>query len=101
MEHATDENFNKLTSEGLVLVDFYATWCGPCQMLKRELEELDGDDRFKLVKVDVDEAEQTSNKFNIDAVPNVFLLKDGKVVDSFMGYRTAEDMLSWLKPHLK
>lgn len=101
MEHATDENFNKLTGEGLVLVDFYATWCGPCQMLKRELEELDGDNRFKIVKVDVDEAEQTSNRFNIDAVPNVFLLNDGKVVDSFMGYRTAEDMLGWLQPHLK
>lgn len=101
MEHATDENFNKLTEKGLVLVDFYATWCGPCQMLKRELEEMDGNSRFKIVKVDVDEAEQTANRFNIDAVPNVFLLNNGKVVNSFMGYRTAEDMLGWLQPHLK
>lgn len=101
MEHATDENFNELTNKGLVLVDFYATWCGPCQMLKRELEELDGDKRFKIVKVDVDEAEQTANRFNIDAVPNVFLLNNGKVVNSFMGYRTAEDIQGWLLPHLK
>lgn len=99
MEKATDNNFKELTNSGLVLVDFYATWCGPCQMLKEELEELEKDNRFKIVKVDVDESEQTANAFNVDAVPSVFLLKDGKIIDGFMGYMPANLIIKKFEKH--
>ena len=94
------EKFNEIIKgDQLTLVDFYATWCGPCQMLKEELEELEKDNRFKIVKVDVDESEQTANDFNVDAVPSVFLLKDGKIIDSFMGYMPAKLILKKFERH--
>ena len=79
--YATDETFDDLVSEGVVLVDFTATWCGPCKMLAKVLEELEDELPFvNIVKVDVDQCPGLTQRFRIDAVPHVYYYKDGQEV---------------------
>ncbi len=74
------ETFNQLISgQGLVLVDFYATWCGPCQRMHPILDQLKQQmgDRIRIIKVDVDEQEALAGKYRIQSVPTLILYKDG------------------------
>ena len=84
MVYFNGEDYNKMVSEGLVLVDFYADWCGPCKMLGSVLEELENE--IKIVKVDIDKYQDIANKFRIMSIPHVKFYKDGKEVDSFTGF---------------
>lgn len=83
----TDANFTEETNEGLVLIDFWAPWCGPCRMQTPILEGLSNDfeDRVKIVKVNVDENPQTSQAFGIMSIPTLILKKDDKVVETMVG----------------
>ena len=85
----TDENFQTevLQSETPVLVDFSATWCGPCRQLSPIIDELakEYDGKVKVGKVDVDQAQETAGKFEIRSVPTVLFFKGGKKVDSLVG----------------
>ena len=81
------DKFNEFIKEGIVLIDFFATWCGPCKMLSPVIEQVEREHpKLKVVKVDVDEAPQIAVKYGIQAIPTLFLVKEGKVVDSRMGY---------------
>ena len=81
------DKFNEFIKEGTVLIDFFATWCGPCKMLSPVIEQVEREHpELKVVKVDVDEAPQIAVKYGIQAIPTLFLVKEGKVVDSRMGY---------------
>ena len=81
------DKFNEFIKEGTVLIDFFATWCGPCKMLSPVIEQVEREHPdLKVVKVDVDEAPQIAVKYGIQAIPTLFLVKEGKVVDSRMGY---------------
>lgn len=83
-----EQNFKELVSKGITLVDFYATWCGPCRMLAPELEKLaEVDQSINVIKVDVDECPEVAGDFGIRAVPTLILFKDGAVVTSSSGYR--------------
>lgn len=88
MEHATHSNFEELTKEGLVLVDFYADWCGPCKMLGPVLEEISAaDPETKIVKVNVDQEPLLAQSFGVQSIPTLILFKDGKQIAKDMGYR--------------
>lgn len=88
-------------ASGLVLLDFYATWCGPCKMLAPVLDEIGTEVAdVKICKTDVDEAMELAGKFNVQSIPTVVLFKDGAVVDSFVGYRAKEQILPMIEKHL-
>ena len=90
----TDENFSTETAKGNVLVDFYADWCGPCQMVAPILEQLDEEvDNVKIVKVDVDVSAQTTMQFGIRSIPTLVFLKDGKELDSISGAPSKQMLL--------
>ena len=98
IEHLNDENFSKKTkTDNLVLIDFFATWCGPCQIMGPILEntqpELDGVDVYK---VDVDECEQTAKNFGIMSIPTLVLLKNGEEVARHTGLLNHDDLLDFV-----
>ena len=91
MEILTTENFAEKTKEGVVLVDFFADWCGPCKMLAPVLEKLaaEYEGKAKIVKVNVDNDTALARQFGVVSIPNMFVFKDGQVVDSLLGYNSA------------
>lgn len=98
---ATDSTFADETSKGLVLADFWATWCGPCKMIAPVLEEIDGElsDTVKIVKLDVDENQETAGKFGVMSIPTLLLFKDGEVVDQVVGYQPKEALVELINKH--
>ena len=102
MEIITEKNFEEKTKSGLVLIDFYATWCGPCRMMSPILEEvgenLDG--KVSIYKVDVDDDEKLARKFGILSIPTLIIFKDGKQVDKKVGYIQADDLQAMIEKHI-
>lgn len=80
------------SSDAPVLVDFYATWCGPCQMMAGILEELKGQmgDRLKVVKIDSDKYPELATEYQVNALPTLILFKQGKQVDKIEGVLSTE-----------
>lgn len=88
--NATDQTFYDDTKNGLVLVDFWATWCGPCKMLAPVLEQLATEIDVPIVKLEVEENPATASEYGIMSVPSLFLMKDGEVVAKTGGYQPKE-----------
>ena len=89
------KKYNELTNE-LTLVDFFATWCGPCWMLAPVLEELEGID---VIKVDVEEERELGMQYKINVIPTLVLLKDKKEVSRKQGYMSLEELNSWINEY--
>lgn len=93
---------SKLESAGdkLVVVDFFATWCGPCKVIAPKLEEFQAKyaEKILVVKVDVDECEDLAAKYNISSMPTFLFIKNKNVVDQFSG-ANAEKLESFIKKH--
>ncbi len=102
MEIITEKNFDEKIKKGVVLVDFFATWCGPCRMLSPVLEDVKEElgDAVEIYKVDVDEDEKLARKFGIMSIPSIFIFVDGKQVDKHVGLMSQEDIVDALKRHL-
>jgi len=100
--HATDQTFRQETSQGLVLTDFWANWCGPCRMIAPVLEEIDAEmgDKVKIVKLDVDQNQETAVQHGVMSIPTLILFKDGEVVDKVVGYRPKEELVEFINKHL-
>ena len=87
-----------LIKEGLVLVDFNATWCGPCRQLKPVLEEVAKENKdIKIISVDVDDNQDLSREYGVMTIPNLKLMKDGKIIKEHIGYMNKEELEEFLK----
>ena len=85
---ATNTNFDELLQEEkLVIVDFWATWCGPCRMLSPLLDEVEAEmeDKVEVVKVNVDDADEIAMRFRIMSIPTLLFFKNGEMVDRSVG----------------
>lgn len=102
IENLTDQNFKKKTAQGVVITDFWATWCPPCQMQSPIVEQLDHEmgDQVKITKMDVDQNQETTANFNIMSIPTLIIKKDGKVVDKLVGLHTKDQLKTALQPYL-
>lgn len=100
--HATDNDFKEHISKGLVLTDFWATWCGPCRMIAPVLEEIDAEmgDKVQIVKIDVDENQATAAEYGVMSIPTLILFKDGEIVDKVVGFRPKEALVEVINKHL-
>lgn len=97
INHGNDQNFKELIKEGKVIVDFFATWCGPCKMLGPVLEKVaESYKDVKFVKIDVDECPNISKEFGIMSVPTLLKFENGNLIDKRIGYQNIEELKNWL-----
>jgi thioredoxin 1 len=98
--HLEEQKFEDVVASKLCLVDFYATWCGPCRMLAQEFEEIvETTQDFDIVKVDIDEFPALAHQFAIEVVPTMIVFKDGQPVETITGYRTKEELISIMQKY--
>ena len=90
------EQFDKEITTGTSLVDFYATWCGPCRMIAPILEEIEEENlsKIKVLKVDVDELSEIASRYSINAIPAILLFKDGELKKTSVGFAPKEQITS-------
>ena len=88
IKYFNNEKIEDLTKSGVVLVDFYADWCGPCKMLGSVLEGMD----LNVVKVNTDKFPDLAQKFGVMSIPTVYVYKDGKEISKFIGFRSKEEI---------
>lgn len=97
--NVTSENFDKLIGNGVVLVDFWAPWCGPCRMqgpiVERVAETLGS--KAVISKLNVDEHQEPAQKFNVSSIPTIIVFKDGKPAKQFVGVQSEDVLVSTIE----
>ncbi len=99
IHHLNEKNFKKATAKGIVLVDFWASWCMPCKMMTPVLNDLSEEmgSQAMVAKLDVEKHQALSTKFGIRSIPTLILFKDGKEVSRFQGIKTKSFLLNKMK----
>jgi thioredoxin len=104
---ATDKDISNLeqalsAAEKPLLVDFYATWCGPCRMLEPILKQVEAllNSKIQVVKIDTDQHPELASQYDVHALPTLVLFKNGNPVDRIEGVLPAEGLIEWLTPLL-
>lgn len=98
----TTANFDKEAKGGILLVDFWAAWCGPCRMLGPVVDQLSEEMKgLKFGKVNVDEQPELSEKFEVSSIPTLLLFKDGKVIANRVGATSKESLREWIETSIK
>ena len=92
--YGSDETFKDSIKEDVVLVDFYADWCGPCKMMGEVLETMDGID---ILKINTDEHEDLAMRFGVMSIPTLILFKNGKEVKKQVGMLSKSELETWLE----
>ncbi len=100
--NVTDQTFSNETNDGVVLVDFWAPWCGPCKMIAPVLEEINSEmgDNLKIAKLNVDENQETAGRFGVMSIPTLLVFKNGEVVDQIIGFQPKEALTQTLQKHM-
>jgi thioredoxin 1 len=100
----TDANFVKDVeqSKGLVFVDFWAPWCGPCRQVGPIVDQIADENvgKLRVGKVNTDESQEVALKYNVMSIPTLMLFKDGKLVERMMGAQPKERLMQKIRPHL-
>lgn len=98
----TDQNFREEIADGIVLVDFWAPWCGPCRNLSPIVDEIakEFERRVKVVKMNVDDNPQTPGEFGIQSIPTLMLFVDGELTDTMVGFRPKTEIINMINRHL-
>lgn len=103
MEIIREEQFGEkvLNNNKLILVDFFATWCGPCHMIAPILEQVsnESEGNYEIYKVDVDENENLARKYGIMSIPTMVIFKNGQPVDKIIGFRPKNQIVDVLRMH--
>lgn len=94
----TKENFDAEVAQGKALIDFWASWCGPCRMLSPVVDEIaEENDGFKVCKVDVDDQPELAQRFGVMSIPTLVVMKDGVAVSTSVGVRPKEEILKMIE----
>ena len=104
LKHVDENNFEKeiIDAKKVILVDFFATWCGPCQLLGPILEKISNSRaEFDIAKVDVDQAQELAIKYGIEVVPTMLIFKDGQVMQTIEGVRSEEEIVSEVSKYME
>ena len=90
-------DFNDEINNNLVLIDFFAKWCGPCKMISPIVEELSNEINYvSFCKVDVDESGEIANMFGVLSIPTLLLFKEGKLISKKVGFQSKDELTSWI-----
>ena len=93
--HGNEQSFKEEIKDELVIVDFFATWCGPCRMLGPVLEDIST--KYKIVKIDVDECPNISRDYGVMSVPTIIKFKNGEEIDKTIGFLPKEELIKWIE----
>lgn len=101
VKHIDEKGLEEIeNSQGVILVDFYATWCPPCKKLAPVLDELASSRKYNIVSINVDENINAATKYSVDTIPTLIVFKDGKPVKSSVGFIPKEKVMEMLDEYM-
>jgi len=105
MKSINDQEFEETVQKSTkpVIIDFFTTWCPPCKMLSPIIDRISEEykEKIEFVKMDLDQCPNTGNTFNVDRIPTVIFISNGKPKSSFVGFKEENEIKKWIEDNLK